>query len=186
MTFSNPPTAPSHPRSLRPRGGRQALLLSLALAATLHCSGASAGGFTLQGGQVDGISRYSLGYTADPVFTYGSLSIVPVYEIARFRSNRAGLTGNDTLWQISAVPMFRYHFDRLYLEAGIGASLFNGTGIEDRQLSTAFQFSDHIGIGYRFSPNLTVGYRFSHFSNGGIRRPNAGINSQSLMLNVAF
>lgn len=169
------------------RPARAALYLGITLAAAaLPATPAAAGGFTVQGGQAEGISRFSLGYTADPVYTRGNLSILPVYEIARFHTSDRGRSGIDTLWQVSAVPMFRYHIDSFYLEAGIGVSLFNHTMIGDKDFSTRFQFSDHIGFGYRFSPNLTVGYRFSHFSNAGIKTPNPGINSQAIMVNFSY
>jgi len=46
----------------------------------------------------------------------------------------------------------------------------------DRKLSTAFQFGDHVGIGYVFQNNLDLGLKVQHFSNGSIKQPNQGIN----------
>ena len=55
-----------------------------------------------------------------------------------------------------------------YLEAGIGVHLLSHTSIGDKRISTAFQFGDHLGVGYRFGAkgSYDLGYRFQHLSNG--------------------
>ncbi|MFT4103521.1 MAG: acyloxyacyl hydrolase [Burkholderiaceae bacterium] len=162
------------------------LLPSLALA--LAAPAALAGGFTVQGGKLDDITRYSVGYTADPIYENGNFQILPVYELARFHRDRDDAAGgNRTLYQVSAVPMLRYRLgSSWYVEGGIGVSLFNHTRIGDKRISTAFQFSDHIGFGMRINRSLSIAYRFSHFSNASIRKPNPGINSQSIVLTMSY
>ena len=63
-----------------------------------------------------------------------------------------------------------------YMEAGVGAHVLSdldvGTG---RELSTRFQFGDLIGVGVRVG-SYDLGVRLQHFSNGGLRDPNPGIN----------
>ena len=51
-------------------------------------------------------------------------------------------------------------------------------------MSTAFQFGNHIGVGYRFGAkgSYDLGYRFQHLSNASIKRPNAGINFNQVRL----
>lgn len=76
-------------------------------------------------------------------------------------------------------PVFRYQRDDklgLYGEAGIGVNLFSSLyKNEDKELSTAFQFGDHIGIGYT-TAKWDFGLRFQHYSNASIKSPNAGAN----------
>lgn len=81
---------------------------------------------------------------------------------------------------IGITPVFRFQNDNLkgfYAEAGIGAhllsELYDNNG---RKLSTAFQFGDHLGIGYVFQNNLDLGIKLQHFSNGSIKKPNHGVN----------
>jgi lipid A 3-O-deacylase len=81
---------------------------------------------------------------------------------------------------INLTPVFR--FERTdkkgwYGEGGIGVSLFselynNGS----HQLSTHFQFGDHIGAGYVFDNKWELGAKIQHYSNGGYKKPNGGVN----------
>jgi lipid A 3-O-deacylase len=74
-------------------------------------------------------------------------------------------------------PVFRYQRDGkrgLYGEIGIGVNLLSSLyKNQDRELSTALQFGDHIAIGYT-TTKWDVGLKFQHYSNGSIKRPNAG------------
>jgi lipid A 3-O-deacylase len=78
-------------------------------------------------------------------------------------------------------PVFVYYFGspdwkvQPYLEAGIGASLISETKIGDRDMTTAFQFEDRIGIGAR-TKDIDLSFRYMHYSNGSIALPNAGID----------
>jgi lipid A 3-O-deacylase len=78
-------------------------------------------------------------------------------------------------------PVFVYYFGapdwkfQPYLEAGIGASLISETKIGDRNMTTAFQFEDRIGIGMR-TKDIDLSLRYMHYSNGSIALPNAGID----------
>lgn len=81
------------------------------------------------------------------------------------------------VWQFSAIPMLRWTFDnRYYIEAGIGATVFSSTRFANKNISTAFQFGDHIGVGMHLSPHSRLSLRYSHYSNAGIKRPNPGLN----------
>jgi lipid A 3-O-deacylase len=79
---------------------------------------------------------------------------------------------------IGFTPVFRFERSSkkgLYAEAGIGVHLFSELyDNDDRRLATAFQFGDHIGLGYVFSNGLDLGLKYQHFSNGGIKKPNGG------------
>lgn len=77
-------------------------------------------------------------------------------------------------------PVFRYQHDGgkgWYAEGGIGLNLLSKRwDNDDNRLSTAFQFGDHIGAGYVFANKWDVGLKVQHFSNGGFKRPNSGVN----------
>jgi lipid A 3-O-deacylase len=96
----------------------------------------------------------------------------------------------QNLWEIGLTPVFRFERDSglgPYAEAGIGAHLLNASYSNNgRQLSTHFQFGDHIGVGYVFSNRLDLGLRIQHFSNGGIEQPNSGVNFATLRASYAF
>lgn len=89
------------------------------------------------------------------------------------------------MWQLSAVPVWRFwpsdespHF----LELGVGPSLLSRKRFAGRQLSTHFQFADHIGLGRRVGDQNRLGLRISHFSNASIKRPNPGLDVLQLLL----
>jgi len=92
--------------------------------------------------------------------------------------NRPGQRQNITA--ISLTPVFR--FERAdkrgwYGEAGIGVSLLSDLyDNDDNRLSTHFQFADHIGAGYVFGNQWELGAKFQHYSNGGYKKPNSGVN----------
>ena len=84
------------------------------------------------------------------------------------------------LWDIGFTPVFRFQNDNkkgIYYEGGIGvhmlSKLYNN---DDNRLSTHFQFGDHIGAGYVFDNKWEVAARLQHFSNGGYKKPNSGVN----------
>jgi lipid A 3-O-deacylase len=87
---------------------------------------------------------------------------------------------------VGITPVFRIEADDkrgLYAEAGIGAALFSDVYRNThRQLSTAYEFADHIGAGYVFDNKWELGVRLQHYSNGGIKHPNGGVNLAVLKL----
>jgi hypothetical protein len=98
---------------------------------------------------------------------------------------------NKDITEFGFTPVFRIQPNALkgpYLEAGIGAHLLSHVSIGDKNLSTSFQFGDHIGLGYRFGAKgaFDLGYRFQHYSNAGIKRPNPGINFNEVRLQYHF
>ncbi|MGX4644385.1 acyloxyacyl hydrolase [Massilia sp. SYSU DXS3249] len=81
---------------------------------------------------------------------------------------------------IGFTPVVRYQRDDKlgwYVEGGIGANLLSELYDNyDNKLSTAFQFGDHVGIGYVTQNKWDLGLRFQHYSNASIKRPNSGVN----------
>lgn len=85
---------------------------------------------------------------------------------------------------LSFSPVFVYEFGHGYykpfVEAGIGVSVFSGAEAGDQKLGSAFNFEDRIGFGLNLGDTQRVGLRAIHYSNGGIKEPNDGIESYSL------
>ena len=84
------------------------------------------------------------------------------------------------MWDIGFTPVFRFQNDTkkgIYYEAGIGvhrmSELYNN---DTYRLSTLFQFGDQVGVGYVFDNKWEVAAKVQHFSNGGYKKPNTGIN----------
>ncbi|MDP3842842.1 MAG: acyloxyacyl hydrolase [Oxalobacteraceae bacterium] len=102
--------------------------------------------------------------------------------------NRPHVTQDIT--DIGITPVFRFQQDSRtgpYAEAGVGAHLMSQVYDNNgRTLSTAFQFGNHIGIGYVFANNLDIGLKIQHFSNGGIKHPNNGVNFAALSAKLIF
>ena len=102
--------------------------------------------------------------------------------IARWRGNAyrdvSGATQNIT--DIGFTPVFRFQRDdkkAWYAEGGIGVHHLSDRYDNDgHQLSTRFQFGDHIGLGYVFDNRWELGMKIQHFSNGGYKKPNSGVD----------
>jgi lipid A 3-O-deacylase len=94
------------------------------------------------------------------------------------RYNNTDSSRNFT--DIGFTPVFRFQADDkkgFYAEGGVGVHLFSALYNNDtKKLATAFQFGDHIGAGYVFANGLDLGVKLQHFSNGGIKEPNGGVN----------
>ena len=91
---------------------------------------------------------------------------------------------------VGLTPVFRYQVNGktgLFGEAGIGvhrlSTLYDNGG---HQLATKFQFGDHLAVGYRFENAWEAAVKLQHFSNGGIKHPNGGVNYLVLRLAKGF
>ncbi len=107
------------------------------------------------------------------------------YLETNFGAWRANHWNNETghsenLVDIGFTPVLRFQNDSkkgLYAEIGIGYHLLSKLYNNDTyKLSTAFQFGDQIGIGYVLDNHWEIGAKIQHFSNGGIKHPNTGVN----------
>jgi lipid A 3-O-deacylase len=102
--------------------------------------------------------------------------------------------GRNPVWDLSLTPVFRLERARQgsvvpYLEAAIGFHAISDVRVSPRrEFSTRFQFGDHVGAGVRFGEGYRwdAGLRLQHLSNGGLRRPNPGINFLLLRLGRAL
>jgi len=97
---------------------------------------------------------------------------------------------HQSVWDLGITPVFRLQrAERTrvwpYFEAAIGFHLLSDVHINGtRRFSTKFQFGDHLAAGVRFGEDnqYDLSLRLQHLSNGGIARPNPGINFLQLRL----
>ena len=91
---------------------------------------------------------------------------------------------------VGLTPVFRLQSDDgkgWYADGGIGINLMSRLyNNNDDYLSTAFQFNDQLGAGYVFDRGWDLGVKLEHFSNGGIKKPNSGVNLVLLRLARQF
>lgn len=171
-------------------------LVGLALAATATFASAQSsegtqGGVSMHYGIGDHYQRLTLNYETPSVWTYqfggnwGRLDLTPELGASYWWADGSRSPGH--VWQFSAIPMFRWWTgERFYIEAGIGATLFSSTRFANENISTAFQFGDHVGLGFLVTPNNRIGLRYSHFSNASIKRPNPGLDVLQLTYTYQF
>ena len=111
------------------------------------------------------------------------------FSISQWRGNAyhnvQGQRQNLTV--IGATPTFRFQRNDgtgFFGEIGIGYHLFSELyDNSDNRLSTAFQFGDHLGVGYAFPNRVEACFKLQHYSNASIKRLNSGANF--LMFKVA-
>ena len=172
-----------------------AMIAGLLLAGQAHAAAprdpATAGGVSLQYGMDGDLQRLTLNYETPALWSYrfanSRVDLVGEFGVSYWRNHDAPGGSYDSLWQLSAIPMFQWWLTpRFFVEAGIGATAFNHTHIGTRHIGSAFQFGDHIGAGFQLTENARLGVRFSHFSNARIKHPNDGLNSYQATLAVRW
>lgn len=98
----------------------------------------------------------------------------------RGSANQAVKGQHQHLTELGLTPVLRLQSDDLkgwYVEGGIGIHMLSKLYDNNSDyLSTKFQFGDHLGAGYVFDNGWEAGLQLQHFSNGGIKRPNSGVN----------
>lgn len=101
--------------------------------------------------------------------------------------------GRTGFTHVGVVPMLRYRFDegrsRWFVEGGIGLTYMDRTyRTSDKQFSTRYNFADVLGAGRNFGAGQRheVSVRLTHFSNGGLKHPNPGMNLVRLRYGVMF
>lgn len=118
-----------------------------------------------------------------------TMRLQPVVEGGRFRYD-GSRPGNDSLSYGSVGLGFRVAGAGKslspYFEAGLGGALFSKTSLGERSFSTAFQFTEWVGVGLDFGERFSIGWRYAHFSNAGIKKPNDGIDIQQVVLGARF
>jgi hypothetical protein len=94
------------------------------------------------------------------------------------------------LWDVGFTPVFRFENDNklgFYAEGGIGVHYLSKLYDNDTyRLSTHFQFGDHVGVGYVLDNHWEIGMKIQHFSNGGYKKPNTGVNFVDIKASYHF
>lgn len=112
--------------------------------------------------------------------------------LAQWRENnyKNNTNAHQDLTSVGITPVIRFQHDSkigFYTEAGIGLHLLSDTyNNNGRILLGNVQFGDHVGIGYVFKNNWDISFKFQHFSNGGIKQPNDGVNFSILKISHTF
>lgn len=142
------------------------------------------------------VRKVDFGLVWDPGLNWWDIggwhfSLIGEAHLAYWHANE-GAFHND-VYEFGVTPMVRFIKDagaiRPYIEAGAGVRVLSHPTITDTYtLSTAFQFSETVGIGAQFGSRqqYQAGVRFQHVSNGGIKEPNPGINFTQLYLQYNF
>jgi hypothetical protein len=147
-------------------------------------------------GEATDMMRVGLSWDWDTQwFTGGDWLLTGYWEasLGAWRGNSAN-GSNRTVTDIGITPVFRFQQKNPgglapYAEAAIGFHLISPTSIyANRRFGSAFQFGDHVGVGVRFGDRrqFDLGYRFQHLSNGGLKKPNQGINFNQIRFAYSF
>lgn len=113
----------------------------------------------------------------------------PELELNHFRFSGTA-SGPDNLNEAGGMGLLR--FDRgtggvqPYGEIGLGLAYFSHDRLGEKNFSTHYQFSEHLGLGMEFAERWFAGYRFSHYSNADIKKPNNGMDLHQLVIGVRF
>lgn len=147
--------------------------------------------FGVSAGQYRDLSQVVIWYESAPWATWqfsgSTLSITPEWNLGFISSSRALVAGSgkDAV-HLGVVPMLRWQMGAFYAEGGIGASFFSRTQFGNRNISTSFQFQDHLGVGFLLTRDTSVGLRYTHYSNADIKRPNPGLETWQFTLRTRF
>ena len=96
----------------------------------------------------------------------------------------------EAAWFVGFTPVVRYNIATgthlvPFIEAGMGVT---ATSIGGPDLGGTFQFNERVGFGshYFFQENAAWSGEafYVHWSNGGIREPNAGLNGVTVLLGM--
>ena len=141
-------------------------------------------------GSLDGYRSLAVNYQSAPLWQ-GTLVAHPLdvsleYSLGMVRAP-AGQSNRD-LAQVGITPFARWWFaSNTGAELGVGANVFSGTRLGDKDLSTAFQFGSSVGLFHRLEgSSWLLGLRLTHYSNAGIKEPNSGQNYLQLRASYVF
>ncbi|MDH5436549.1 MAG: acyloxyacyl hydrolase [Gammaproteobacteria bacterium] len=147
-------------------------------------------GINVMGGEGNADTRYAgISWQWDMTrrwFTDGGWEVAGFWEfnLSHWKRDNDNTAENDELNEMGITPVFRLQRKSPllvgltpYFEGGIGVHLISDREMNGRDLSSSFQFGEHIGLGVMFGKNneFDLGYRLHHLSNGGIKQPNAGM-----------
>ena len=129
---------------------------------------------------------WTLPMDADRILSLSGTAGVAFWDAPRSDANRS-------LIAVGAYPVLRLASTSVagvvpYFEASIGVNVLSSTQIQDRRLSTAFQFGEYVGTGVVLGDRrqFDIGVRYQHISNADIKQPNDGLSYASLVFQYRF
>jgi hypothetical protein len=163
-------------------------------AASLGCAQAAPDAVFLQAGRGDGTTSATAGIDWDFARTWrpGNVLIDGYWDLSVAHWRTDAESRSFSLSQVGITPVFRLRMSpdsRWFTEAGIGLTWTTARyRSSDKRFTTNFNFADHVALGRIFgqSRRHIVALRYEHFSNGGIRRPNPGVNFGQLRYTYRF
>lgn len=122
----------------------------------------------------------------------GERALVTAYSevsLGHWRADQGG--GRAVVTQVGFTPAFRYWPSGQdvgwFVEGAVGVNVLTPVyRTKEKRFSTAFNFGDHVAVGYR-TPGASGrewALRLQHFSNAGIEHPNPGENFVQLRLTL--
>lgn len=172
---------------------------TVVLLATIVASSAWADGQgpTLQYGHFQHVQTVGVGWALSDfwVSPHGTWELAAHPEVQVNRHRISADVGPDSLTQAGASAILRARLAggewRPYAEIGLGGNLFSRVHLGDKELSTAFQFSEHLGLGLEWhragqAAGGWVGWRISHYSNAGIGEHNDSLNTNTIVVGLNF
>ena len=169
---------------------RRHLITLLIAGLGLSSSSQAADGIAVTGGWGDdstSMAQISLTHQWDRTWFNGGNRFLGGYWEVSVGHWHSTDTGGKGIWDVGFAPVFRFQSKaggvKPYVEGAIGLHLISDTHVNvDRDMGSAFQFGDHLGIGLVFGDRgqMDLGYRFQHLSNADIKSPNDGIDFQQI------
>jgi lipid A 3-O-deacylase len=126
---------------------------------------------------------YVVPWAYGPSVVGGPLSFYWDFFVSQWNADDARGIGRRNYVQIGAIGNWRWRFadggSPWFAEFGIGGTVLDHLyRTPGREFSTAFQFTEQIGVGRNFGDRgqHELSVRLQHFSNADIKRPNPGEN----------
>jgi lipid A 3-O-deacylase len=138
--------------------------------------------------------RAGVGLRFAPLWSYQGdnwkAKLYPEAEYNHFHYSGSRHGTRDDLDQIGGIAMMRFEYGsgtvKPFAEIGLGGALFDHTQLGDKNISTSFQFSEHLTLGVDVSNAWWVGAQYSHYSNAGIKEPNPGLDYVQFVVGAHF
>ena len=138
--------------------------------------------------------RAGVGLRFAPVWSYQGdnwkAKLYPEAEYNHFHYSGSERGTRDNLNEIGGIAVMRFEYGsssvKPFAELGLGGALFDHTQLGGKNISTSFQFSEHLTLGVDMNNAWWVGAQYSHYSNAGIKKPNPGLDYLQLVVGAHF
>lgn len=166
---------------------RATTMLALFLLAPVTAAAQRHTAFTFEHGSGDGTGLWRAGILHDwrDWMVSENWKTVVAWEVqVGMWAAHSGPASHHPVAELGVTPVVRLERESmgnatLYFEGAVGAHLISRNRVHDRlDMSSAYQFGDHLGVGVRLgqAPWLEVTFRHQHLSNASTVPPNDGVN----------